>query len=365
VDDAAEPLGINDYLRHLVERRGSDLHIKVGSSPVIRIDGVLHRTEFPKLGPQDTERAALELMNERMVKEFTETGEADFAYAYPGLGRFRCNAYRQRGAIGLAVRRVLPGSASFASLGLPPVVERLADEPRGLVLVTGMTGSGKTTTTGAIVNHINATKSVHIMTVEDPIEILHPDRMAIVNQREIGIDTRDFAQALKRVLRQDPDVIFIGEMRDLETVHTALTAAETGHLVISTLHTIDATETVNRVIEFYPPHQQKQARMTLAGSLRGVLSQRLLPRADGQGRIPSVEVLVMTGRVRDLIVNPDQTHMIQQVIAEGDYYGMQTFDQSLLKLFRDGHIRLDDALAAASNPHDFQIMLRQAGLVAT
>ena len=364
-DPLSDVPDINDFLRHLVERRGSDLHIKVGSSPVIRIDGVLHRTEFPKLAPDDTERAAFVLMNERVAKEFTETGEADFAYTYPGLGRFRCNAYRQRGAVGLAVRRVLPGSSSFASLGLPPVVEKLADEPRGLVLVKGMTGSGKTTTTGAIINHINATKSVHIMTVEDPIEILHPDRMAIVNQREIGIDTKDFAQALKRVLRQDPDVIFIGEMRDHETVHTALTAAETGHLVISTLHTIDATETVNRVIEFYPPHQQKQARITLAGSLRGVLSQRLLPRADGQGRIPTVEALVMTGRVRDLIVNPDQTHMIQQVIAEGEYYGMQTFDQSLLKLFRDGQIRLDDALAAASNPHDFQIMLRQAGLVPT
>ena len=356
---------INDFLRHLVERRGSDLHIKVGAPPIIRIDGILYRTEFPKLGPSDTERAALELMDERLAKEFTDTGEADFAYAYPGLGRFRCNAYRQRGAVGLAIRRVLPGSASFASLGLPPVIERLSDESRGLLLVTGMTGSGKTTTTGAIVNHINATKSVHIMTVEDPIEILHPDRMAIVNQREIGIDTRDFAQALKRVLRQDPDVIFIGEMRDHETVHTALTAAETGHLVISTLHTIDATETINRIIEFYPPHQQKQARITLAGSLKGILSQRLLPRADGQGRVPAVEVLVMTGRVRDLIVNPDQTHMIQQVIAEGEYYGMQTFDQSLLRLFRDGLIHLDDALAAASNPHDFHIMVRQAGLVAS
>jgi twitching motility protein PilT len=357
------PPGIGDYLRQLVERRGSDLHVKAGAPPVIRVDGILHRTECPSLGPEDTERAAFDLMDERVAREFAETGEADFAYTYPGLGRFRCNAYRQRGAVGLAVRLVPSASASFVSLGLPPVVEKLADEPRGLLLVTGMTGSGKTMNTAAIVNHINSTRSVHVMTVEDPIEILHTDRMGIVNQREVGIDTGDFGQALKRVLRQDPDVIFIGEMRDHETVHTALTAAETGHLVISTLHTIDATETVNRVIEFYAPYQQKQARITLASSLKGILSQRLLPRGDGQGRIPAVEVLVMTGRVRDLIVNPDQTHLIQQVISEGDYYGMQTFDQSLLRLFREGRIRLDDALAAASNAHDFEIMIRQAGLV--
>ncbi|HEY8201481.1 MAG TPA: PilT/PilU family type 4a pilus ATPase [Actinomycetota bacterium] len=355
-------VNIGEYLRQLVERGGSDLHVKAGAPPVIRIDGVLHRTDLPALGPDDTERMARALMDDRAAREFAETGEADFAYTLPGLGRFRCNAYRQRGAAGLAVRSVLAGSASFASLGLPPVVETLAGELRGLLLVTGMTGSGKTTTTGAIVHHINCTRSVHIMTVEDPIEILHADRMAIVNQREVGIDTKDFSQALRRVLRQDPDVIFIGEMRDHETVQTALTAAETGHLVISTLHTIDAAETVNRVIELYPPHQQMQARITLAGSLKGILSQRLLPRADGRGRIPAIEVLVMTGRVRDLIVNPEQTHLIEQVIAEGDYYGMQTFDQSLLRLFREGHIRLDDALAAASSSHDFHLMVRQAGL---
>jgi twitching motility protein PilT len=359
----APTVAVDDLLRHLVERGGSDLHLKAGAPPVVRVDGVLHRTEHPPLAPQDTEQAALHLMDERVAGEFAETGEADFAYTLPGLGRFRCNAYRQRGAVGLAVRSVLDGSASFGSLGLPPIVEKLADEPRGLLLVTGMTGSGKTTTTGAIVHHINSTRSVHVMTIEDPIEILHADRMAVVNQREVGIDTKDFAHALRSVLRQDPDVIFIGEMRDHETVQTALMAAETGHLVISTLHTIDAAETVNRVIEFYPPHQQTQARATLAGSLRGILSQRLLPRADGPGRIPAVEILVMTGRVRDLIMNPDQTHLIPQVVSEGDYYGMQTFDQSLLRLFREGRIRLDDALAAASSSHDFHLMVRQAGLV--
>jgi twitching motility protein PilT len=306
---------------------------------------------------------ALGLMGERVAAEFAEGGDADFAYTAPGVGRFRCNAYRQRGAVGLAIRTVAGTSASLASLGLPPVVETLADEPRGLVLVTGMTGAGKTTTTGAIVHHINCTRSVHIVTVEDPIEVLHADRMAIVNQREVGVDTRDFAAALRGVLRQDPDVIFIGEMRDQETVETALLAAETGHLVISTLHTIDVAETVNRIIELYPPHKQRQARITLAGSLRGIVSQRLLPRAGGPGRVPAVEVLVMTGRVRDLILSPDATHLIRQVVAEGDFYGMQTFDQSLLHLFREGLVRLDDATAAASNAHDFHVMARQAGLV--
>lgn len=355
---------IHDYLRYLVEKHASDLHIKVGAPPIIRIDGILHRTEFPKLSPNDTERAAMELMSERVAKLFADHGEADFAYSFPGLGRFRCNVYRQRGSVGMAVRRVLPGSPSFDALGLPPAVQKLAEEPRGLILVTGMTGSGKTTTTGAMIAHINATKSVHIMTVEDPIEILHPDKKAIVNQREIGIDTTDFFQALKRAMRQDPDVIFIGEMRDQETVSAAISAAETGHLVISTLHTIDATETVNRIIEFYPPHQQKQIRIALAGSLRGIISQRLLLRKDGKGRVPAIEILVMNGRIFDLVVNPEQTHLIHDVIAESEFYGMMTFDQSLLQLFKDGVVSLEDARAAASNPHDFEIMVRQAGLIA-
>jgi len=355
---------VNEFLRYLVEKHASDLHLKVGAPPVIRVNGVLYRTEFPSLGPNDTERAAMELMTERVAHEFNEVGEADFAYSFPGLGRFRCNVFRQRGSIGIAVRRVLPGSPSFESLGLPPAVQKLSEEPRGLILVTGMTGSGKTTTTGAMINHINATKSLHIITIEDPIEILHPDRMAIVNQREIGIDTRDFAQALKRAMRQDPDVIFIGEMRDQETVQAAMSAAETGHLVISTLHTIDATETVNRIIEFFPPHQQKQVRIALAGSLRGIISQRLLMRKDGKGQVPAIEVLVATGRIFDLVVNPEQTHMIHDVIAESEFYGMQTFDQSLLMLYRDDLVALEDARGAASNPHDFEIMVRQAGLLA-
>ena len=303
-------------------------------------------------------------MTERVARDFNEVGEADFAYSFPGLGRFRCNVYRQRGSVGMAIRRVLPGSPTFEALGLPPVVGKISEESRGLVLVTGMTGSGKTTTTGAMINHINSTKRVHIMTIEDPIEILHPDRMAIVNQREIGIDTTDFFQALKRAMRQDPDVIFIGEMRDQETVQAAISAAETGHLVLSTLHTIDASETINRIIEFFPPHQQKQTRIALAGSLKGILSQRLLPRKDGKGRVPAIEALVMNGRIFDLIVNPEQTHLIHDVIAESGFYGMQTFDQALLELFRNGIVSMEDAMSASSNPHDFTIMVRQAGLIA-
>ncbi|MFN2389136.1 MAG: type IV pilus twitching motility protein PilT [Actinomycetota bacterium] len=353
---------IHDFLRVVVEKKGSDLHVKAGGPPYVRINGELHKTEFPALSAADCERAALELMDEEVAHKFKERGEIDFAYSEQGLGRFRVNVFRQRGSIGMACRRVLPGSPSFDTLGLPPAVKTLAAEQRGMVLVTGPTSSGKTTTTGAMINHINATRSCHILTIEDPIEILHPDRQAIVNQREIGHDTQDFALALRAAMRQDPDVIFVGEIRDQETVKAALQAAETGHLVVSTLHTTDVTETVNRIIDFFPPHQQKQIRVSLAGSLRGIVSQRLLPRKDGRGRIPAIEVLVMNGRIRDLILNGDQTHMIQDIVAESGFYGMQTFDQALLALFRAGLIELDAALAAATNVHDFQIALRQQGL---
>ncbi|MEO7803260.1 MAG: PilT/PilU family type 4a pilus ATPase [Actinomycetota bacterium] len=354
---------ISEFLRYLVEKDASDLHLKAGAPPIIRVNGILYPSEFDRLTPNDTERAAMEIMSDRIAQDFSATGEADFAYAKDGLGRFRCNVFRQRGSVGIAVRRVLPGSPSFDSLGLPASVAKVTEQVRGLILVTGMTGSGKTTTTGAMINHINSTRSVHIITIEDPIEILHPDRMSIVNQREIGIDTADFSQALRRAMRQDPDVIFIGEMRDEETVHAALSAAETGHLVISTLHTIDVAETVNRVIEFFPPHQQKQVRISLAGALKGIVSQRLLLSKDGQGQVPAVEVCVMNGRIFDLIVNPEQTHLLHDVIAESAFYGMQTFDQSLLGLFREDKVTLEDAISASSNPHDFQIMLRQSGLL--
>ncbi|MBA2725818.1 MAG: PilT/PilU family type 4a pilus ATPase [Actinobacteria bacterium] len=353
---------IQDYLRFTADQGGSDLHVKAGGPPYIRINGSLVKTDFQPLNPNDCERAAMDLMNEEQTRKFRDKGEIDFAYSAEGLGRFRVNVFRQRGSVGMACRLVLPGTPGFDALALPPVMRTLSSEQRGMLLVTGPTSSGKTTTTGAILDHINATRSCHILTIEDPIEILHPDRQAIVNQREIGHDTADFATALRSAMRQDPDVIFVGEIRDAETVKTALQAAETGHFVISTLHTTDVSETVNRIIDFFPPHQQKQIRVSLSASLKGIVSQRLLPRKDGQGRIPAVEVLVMNGRIHDLILNPEQTHMIHDIVAESSFYGMQTFDQALLSLFRSGLVTLDDAMAAASNAHDFQIALRREGL---
>jgi twitching motility protein PilT len=304
-------------------------------------------------------------MPKQRADEFIAVGEADFAYSVSGLGRFRVNVMRQRGSVGLVLRRVQQTIPSFEALGLPPAVRRLAENPRGLVLVTGPTGSGKTTTLACMIDHVNETMSRHIVTIEDPIEVLHPDKLSIVNQREIGTDTTDFASALRRVLRQDPDVILVGEMRDVETVRTALSAAETGHLVFSTLHTISATESINRVIDFFPPYEQRQVRMALAGALRGIVSQRLVERRDGEGRVPAVEVLVSTGRVFDKIANPDETHEIEGIIADGEYYGMQTFDQSLFNLYKNGLVSLRDAMSVASHPHDFRIALQQAGLSAS
>ncbi|MEO7836129.1 MAG: PilT/PilU family type 4a pilus ATPase [Acidimicrobiales bacterium] len=358
-------LDLNELLRYTVEQQGSDLHVKVGSPPHVRVDGKLLATSFDRVTPEDTERMAFAVMSNDRADEFVQTAEADFALGIAGLGRFRVNVFRQRGSVGLVFRRVLPGIPSFESLGLPPVVRRLAEEQRGLVLVTGPTGSGKTTSIAAMIDHINETRAVNVVTVEDPIEVLHVDKKAIVNQREIGTDTADYASAMKRVLRQDPDVIFIGEMRDPETVWAALAAAETGHLVLSTLHTTNAVETVNRIVDFFPPFQQKQIRLTLASSLRGVVSQRLLERSDGAGRVPSLEVLVMTGRIFDRIVEPERggNDTIDEIIADGEYYGMQTFDQSLFALYKNGLVDLRNAMAAASNPHDFRVALQQAGLL--
>jgi twitching motility protein PilT len=353
---------ISDYLRFVVDNKASDLHLRAGGPPCIRVSGKLAKTHFPPLSASDCERVAMDLMTVEQAQTFKTKGEIDFAHSETGLGRFRINIFRQRGSAALALRRVLPGSPSFQTLGLPAVVRSLAEEQRGLILVTGPTSSGKTTTTAAMVNHINASRSCHILTIEDPIEILHADRSAIVSQREIGHDTDDFASALRSAMRQDPDVIFVGEIRDSETVKAALQAADTGHLVISTLHTTDVTETVNRVIDFFPPHQQKQTRVSLAASLRGVVSQRLIRRSDGRGLVPAVEVLVMNGRIRDLILNPEQTHMVIDIVAESSFYGMQTFDQALLSLYRAGLVTLEDALDGASSPHDFQIALRQEGL---
>ncbi len=299
------------------------------------------------------------------LEEFRSTGEADFSLSVNGLGRFRCNAFRQRGTSSLVLRHVLPSALSVTDLGLPPVVTRLAEEQRGLVLVTGPTGSGKTTTMAAMIDHINTERAANIVTIEDPIEVLHRDKTSIVSQREIGTDTKDWSQAMRRVLRQDPDVILIGEMRDPETIQAALSAGETGHLVLSSLHTTNATETINRIVDFFPPYQQRQVRVSLAAVVRGVVSQRLVPRADGVGRVAAVEAMVMTGRISDRILDPNggSGETIEDVIADGEYHGMVTFDQSLFNLFKQGEISLRSALQAASNPHDFRVALQSAGLL--
>jgi twitching motility protein PilT len=349
-------------LHAVVERGGSDLHLKVPSQPLVRLQGALTPIDGTEpLSPADTERVLREMLtaSERLA-EFARDGEIDFSYTVRGLARFRVNAFRQRGSISIACRVVPFDIRSADDLGLPEVVTTLAKEPRGIIVVTGTTGSGKSTTLAAMVDHINRTFPKNIVTIEDPIEYLHRDQSSVVHQREIGFDTTSFSQALRRVLRQDPDVILIGEMRDEETVGTALSAAETGHLVLSTLHTIDAVETVNRIIDFFPPHHHQQVRAMLAGSLRGVISQRLVPTVDG-GRAPACEVLTMTGRVRDLISNPAETSKLGEVIAEGSYYGMQTFDQALLKLYEAGTITMEEALKAATHPHDFKLLVQAEG----
>jgi twitching motility protein PilT len=329
----------------------------------MRLQGRLSALEDTEpLTPADTERVLREMLtaSDRLA-DFARDGEIDFSYTVRGLARFRVNAFRQRGSISIACRVVPFTIRSVDELGLPEVVTRLANETRGIILVTGTTGSGKSTTLAAMVDHINQSYPRNIVTIEDPIEYLHRDKGSIVHQREVGFDTSSFAQALRRVLRQDPDVILIGEMRDEETVGTALSAAETGHLVLSTLHTIDAIETINRIIDFFPPHHHQQVRAMLAGSLRGVISQRLVPTADGNGRVVACEVLTMTGRVRDMIADPNETSKLGEVIAEGTYYGMQTFDQALLNLHLDGKVSMEEALKAATHPHDFKLLVASQG----
>jgi twitching motility protein PilT len=353
---------VDALLRTLAERKGSDLHLKVGSPPLMRIDGVLGRVEGQEpLRPEDTEAMARHVVPEHRWEDFERRNEADLAYGVAGVGRFRVNVFRQRGSVSVVLRLVRVGSPSFEDLGLPPVVRSLADEPRGLILVTGPTGSGKTTTLSAMIDHVNRTRPCHVVTIEDPIEVIHPDQQAAVNQREVGVDTDSFVTAMRAAMRQDPDVILIGEMRDIETVQAALAAAETGHLVLSTLHTIDAAETVNRIVDFFPPFQQQQVRVTLAGALKGVVCQRLVPRTGG-GRIPALEVCVNTGRVAERILDPSRTSEIEEVVADGSFYGMQTFDQALVVLVKEGTVSVQDALEVASNRHDFELALQQAGI---
>ena len=352
----------DDYLRRLVELEGSDLHLKAHAPAYVRVDGhLLPIEDLPRLTPEMTEAIARAIMDPGATARFDSGAEADFAYMIPEVGRFRAAVFRQRGSVGIVLRRVLAGAQEFGELGLPAAVRKLSGEHRGLVLITGPTGSGKTTTTAAMISNINATRRCHIVTIEDPIEVMHRDDQAVIDQREVGVDTADFSTALRSVARQDPDVIFIGEMRDLETVGAALQAAETGHFVLSTLHTTNATETVNRVIDMFPPHQQEQARLSLANSLKGIVCQRLLPRAGG-GRVAALEVLVMTSRLQEFILDPDKTDEIADAVADGGYYGMQTFDQHLLQLYREGQVTLKDALEAATSPHDLRIAIRAAGL---
>jgi twitching motility protein PilT len=353
---------IDKALRTLVERGGSDLHVKVGVPPAIRVNGELcHLEGYEPLTPEDTEKGFKDIAKARSVTEFEESGDADFSYAIPGVSRFRVNTFRQRGSISIVCRAIPFEIRSVEELGLPPVVTALAEEQRGIILVTGTTGSGKSTTLAAMIDHINRTRPHHIVTLEDPIEYLHPDKQSLINQREVGADTDSFARAMRRVLRQDPDVILIGEMRDEETVRTALSAAETGHLVLSTVHTLDATETINRIIDFFPPHLQHQARVMLSSTLKGAVAQRLVPDITGEGRVPASEILVVTGRVQDLILDPAETGKITEVISEGEYYGMRTFDQSLLGYVMEGRISEEVALDYASSPHDFKLMLSAGG----
>ncbi len=352
-------------LHYVIDEDASDLHLKAGCRPRVRIDGQLVEAPYDPVTPEELQVVIADLLPAERAKEFAATNDADFATSAGGLGRFRGNAFRQRGEIGIVLRRVLPNVASIEELGLPPVVRALASEARGMVLVTGPTGSGKTTTLASMIEHINETRACNVVAIEDPIEVVHADKRAIINQREIGTDTSDYVQAMRRVLRQDPDVILIGEMRDPETVMAALSAAETGHLVLSTLHTSNATETVNRIVDFFPPFQHHQVRLTLASCLKGVICQRLLERADEIGRVPAVEVMVMTGRIGDRIIEPTagKGETIEEMIAAGEWYGMQTFDQSLFNLYQEGQVTLRQAMAAASKPHDFRLALEHAGLV--
>jgi twitching motility protein PilT len=350
-------MNIDELLRHTVERGASDLHLKVGNVPFLRVDGDLQPTPFEALSAEDTDAFALAVMNDRKRRDFETTNEADVGYTLTGVGRFRINVFRQRGLVGLAVRRVRSEIPTFEELRLPQVMRALSDSPRGLVLITGPTGTGKTTTIASMIGHINRTRRTHIVTIEDPIEVVHDDELSIIQQREVGVDTDSYAAALKHVVRQDPDVIFVGEIRDAESALSAIQAAETGHLVISTLHTIDCMETINRVLDLFPANQQKEVRTSFAGALRGIVSQRLAPKADGKGRVPAIEVLINTGRVFDRIADPDQTEQIRDVIAEGAFYGMQTFDQALVHLVKDGQVLEEEARRIATNPHDFDLQL--------
>lgn len=358
-------MNIDDLLKIAVERSASDLHLKVGNHPVLRINGILNpMVELKRLMQEDTIAMSFAIMNAHQKEKFKEVHELDMAYSVPGLGRFRCNVFQQRGAVGMVLRIIPTQVKPIAELNLPLVLEKIADERRGLVLVTGTTGSGKSTSLAAMIDHINIHRIEHIITIEDPIEYLHRDKKSIVNQREIGQDTLNFPSALISALREDPDVILVGEMRDMETIETALLAAETGHMVLSTLHTLDAGETINRIISIFPPHHQKQIRIQLASVLKAIISMRLIPMADNKGRVPAVEILINTPFIQGCIEEPEKTKLINEAIQQGiSQYGMQTFDQSLFFLYEKGLITYSEALKWATNPDEFK--LKKSGIRST
>lgn len=356
---------IDDFLKIAIERDASDLHLKAGNHPMIRVHGKLTPlVGFPRLTPEDTQELADQIMNDYQKKKLKEEFDVDLAYSLPGFGRFRGNIYYQRGTIAISLRIIPLEVKSIRELLLPPVLEQIAAKPRGLVLVTGTTGSGKTTTLAAMIDHINTQRRENIITIEDPIEYLHKDKRSTISQREVGVDVLSFSRGLRACLREDPDVILVGEMRDLETIETALLAAETGHLVLSTLHTLDAPETINRIIASFPPHQQRQVRIQLASVLEAVISMRLIPRMDEQGRVPAVEVMLATAYIRECIADREKTKLIRDAIAAGvSQYGMQTFDQSVYQLYRDGYISFEQGLKYSSNPDAFK--LRVMGIQST
>jgi len=356
---------IDDILRLAVKKNASDVHVKVGLPPILRINGQLKSvSSVSPFTREEIDAFAQRLMTDGHRRKLAELHDVDMGYGVPGLGRFRINIFQQRGTLGISIRAIPYNIQSLAELNLPPIIEKIAMEARGLILVTGTTGSGKSTTLASMIDIINSKRNLHIITIEDPIEFLHRDKKCIIDQREIGVDTESFATALRSSLRQDPDVILVGEMRDFETIDIAMTAAETGHLVLSTLHTVDATETVTRIVAMYPPYQQKQIRLQLASILKGIISQRLIPMADGKGRVPAVEVLVNTGHIQECIIDRDKTKEIEEAIAKGYHtYGMQTFDQSLMDLLQRKMITYDTALRNSSNPDDFA--LRVKGIMAS